>query len=166
MSDFDVHYWQELDALIPGWMSQREAEFLIQNVQGTTYLEIGVAYGKSLRLVQHHFLDMNIGGIDKINHGVHDKVEGVVVKYGDAKDLLSEFEDNVLDTLFIDGDHRYQGCLADFVHYYNKVKSGGRIIFHDYQRDKNHIGVTQAVDAIKPLLKDFKQINFICAGTK
>lgn len=166
MSEFNTNYWQEVDKLIPGWMSENEAKFLIENVSGTNYLEIGVAYGKSLRLVKHHFPEMNVVGMDKINHGVHEKVEDVQVIYGDANEMIQYVDDATIDTLFIDGDHTYNGCLSDFVHWYNKVAPGGKIIFHDYKRDKNHEGVTLSVDAIKPLLKDFKATNFICCGTK
>lgn len=166
MSEFDLQYWQQLDKDIPGWMSEAEARFLLEHTQGQTYLEIGVAYGKSIRLMNHHYPAMTVEGIDLINHGVDKKVLGVNVFYGDAKSYLGNYDDGSIDTIFIDGDHTYKGCLADFIHWYNKVKPGGKIIFHDYQRDKNHIGVTQCVDAIKPLLLDFQSINFIACGTK
>lgn len=168
--EFDLDFWNKLDADLPGWMSEEEARFLVDNVVGDDYLEIGVAFGKSLQVIHHHFPDMHIDGIDLINHGVHEKVsrEGSKggIYYGDANKFYKDEKDEAIDTLFIDGDHTYKGCLADFVHWYNKVKPGGKIIFHDYMRDKNHEGVTQAVDAIKPLLKDFKQANYICCGTK
>lgn len=169
---FDKQFWDQLDKDIPEWMSEEEARFLVENIQGRQYLEIGVAYGKSLRVVRHHFPEMRVRGIDLINHGVDKKVYGVEIEYGDANKIAEETGlgevviGKNLDTLFIDGDHTYKGCLSDFVHWYNKVKPGGRIIFHDYQRDNNHIGVTQCVDAIKPMLLDFKQARYICAGTK
>lgn len=167
MSEFDLQYWQELDKSLPGWMSENEAGFLVENVQGEVYLEIGVAYGKSLRVVRHHFPQMRkVIGIDLINHGVDKLVPEALVHYGNANKFSVGTDDEVIDTLFIDGDHTYKGCLSDFVHWYNKVKPGGKIIFHDYKRDKNHEGVTLAVDAIKPLLKDFKSTEFICCGTK
>lgn len=163
---FDLEYWKELDAKNPGWMSEQEARFLVENVQGEVYLEIGVAYGKSIQVVRHHYQDLAIWGIDKINHGVDKKVE-VGILYGDANEIVSDFSDNFISTLFIDGDHRYLGCLSDFVHWYNKVKPGGRIIFHDYGRPTTeHKGVTQTVDAVKDLLVDHKQTNYIWCGTK
>ena len=36
-----------------------------------------------------------------------------------------------LDLLFIDGDHSYEGCKADWDLYIDMVKSGGCVIFHD-----------------------------------
>lgn len=163
----DNAIWQEVDALIPGWMSEAEAEFLIENTQGTNYVEIGVAFGKSLRLVRNHFPEMKVVGIDKINHGVDKKVSNVTIHYGDANKIVKECDAETIDTLFIDGDHTFDGCLEDFINWYAKVKPGGRIIFHDYGRPtKEHEGVTRAVDAIKCMLIDFKSINYIACGTK
>lgn len=166
MSTFDLKFWEELDKEIPGWMSQQEAEFLVENVQGESYLEIGVAYGKSLRVVRHHFPEMKVMGIDLINHGVDKKVKDVAIHYGDANKLVHKFYDLTIDTLFIDGNHTELGCMSDFVCWYNKVVDGGKILFHDYQRDRNHEGVTLAVDAIMPMLKDFKTVRAIACGAK
>lgn len=158
---FDEEYWEELDKQIPGWMSREEAEFLVENVHGENYLEIGVAFGKSIRLVKHHFPDMYILGIDKIDHGVRKQVEGVEILYGDSLDLFTN-----VDTLFIDGDHTDKGCLLDFIHWYPQLDMGSRIIFHDYGRDKAHEGVTKTVDAIKTLLEDHATVRAIWAGSK
>ncbi len=161
----DDKIWTEVDTLIPGWMSKAEAEFLIENIEDGHYLEIGVAFGKSMRLVRMHFPNAIIGGIDLINHGTDKKIDRVNVYYGDANNYM--MSDRSLDTLFIDGNHTYKGCLSDYVHWYNKVRIGGKIIFHDYGRPtREHEGVTQSVDAIKSMLSDFKSINYIACGTK
>ena len=113
-----------------------------------------------------HYPNMEVIGIDKIDHGVGKKVEGAEVILGDANEIVKTFDNESIDTLFIDGDHTFFGCMKDFIAWYPKVKKGGSIIFHDYQRDNNHIGVTQCVDAVKFMLQDFKQVKFICAGKK
>jgi len=162
----DEKIWDEVDAIVPSWMSKNEANFLVENTEGGTYVEIGVAFGKSLRIIRNHFPEMSVTGIDKINHGVQQKVPFAKVILGDANEIVKDFTDESIDTLFIDGDHTYNGCMKDFIMWYPKVKKGGSIIFHDYQRDNNHIGVTHCVHAIKPLLQDFKSISYICAGKK
>ena len=166
MPEFDLNFWKELDKKIPGWMSEEEARFLVENVVGDSYLEIGVAFGKSLRVVNHHYPDMEVLGIDLINHGIPNW-KNVVIDYGDANQKSWFENDETYSTVFIDGDHTYKGCLSDFVHWYNKVKPGGMIIFHDYGRPtREHEGIAKAVDAIKPLLEDFKSTNYIACGRK
>lgn len=41
----------------------------------------------------------------------------------------------MVDVLFIDGDHSYEGVKSDFELYEKEVKSGGLIIFHDIVQD-------------------------------
>jgi hypothetical protein len=43
-------------------------------------------------------------------------------------------ENDSLDWIYIDGDHSYQGVMADLKNYYSKVKNGGYIIGDDYDR--------------------------------
>lgn len=50
----------------------------------------------------------------------------------------------VVDFVFIDADHRYEGCKADIKAWLPKVKPGGILAGHDYA-DEYH-GVKQAVD--------------------
>jgi cephalosporin hydroxylase len=40
-----------------------------------------------------------------------------------------------MDVLFIDGDHRYEGALGDFLAYRGFVRDGGTILFHDIVKD-------------------------------
>lgn len=49
-----------------------------------------------------------------------------------------------IDILFIDGDHSYDGVLADFTMYETMVKPNGYIVFDDYN-DKNAPGINKAV---------------------
>ncbi len=44
--------------------------------------------------------------------------------------LISQI--GTIDILFIDADHSYQGVINDFLRYHDLVKSGGYIIFDDY----------------------------------
>lgn len=52
---------------------------------------------------------------------------------------------NGADFIFIDGNHNYDGVLADLRAYRPLVRSGGIIAGHDYTTDV-HPGVRQAVD--------------------
>lgn len=63
---------------------------------------------------------------------------------GFSFDLYSKFEDESIDFLFIDGDHRYEGIKKDLQLWFPKVKKGGVISGHDYNEPS--CGVRQAVD--------------------
>ena len=57
----------------------------------------------------------------------------------DSVSAASACPDGFLDAVFIDGDHSYDGCLADLWHWYPKLSPTGRFFGHD------------AVAHIKPL---------------
>jgi cephalosporin hydroxylase len=59
----------------------------------------------------------------------------------------------VVDVLFIDGDHQYEGVKKDYELYSPLVRSGGLIAFHDIVKSKWHesrnIGVPKLWDELK-----------------
>jgi cephalosporin hydroxylase len=44
----------------------------------------------------------------------------------------------MIDALFIDGDHRYEGVKSDFLAYRRFVRDGGQILFHDIVQEKGN----------------------------
>jgi cephalosporin hydroxylase len=66
---------------------------------------------------------------------------------------LIEYIDEI-DILFIDGDHSYDGVILDFEMYSKLVKSGGYIIFDDYNDYQYSPQVKPAVDSIVSNLKN------------
>jgi len=67
-------------------------------------------------------------------------------------EVLSNFENNFFDMIYIDADHSYNGVLHDLKLSYEKIKDGGFIMGHDYEQNmsktKNvyNFGVKRAVD--------------------
>jgi predicted O-methyltransferase YrrM len=59
----------------------------------------------------------------------------IVSLRGDTADSASRFGDDSVDLLYIDGDHRFYGVERDYDAWISKVKSGGYILFHDYDED-------------------------------
>ena len=55
------------------------------------------------------------------------------------------FEDGELDFVFIDGEHSYEAAKADIEAWWPKVRSGGLLMGHDYDRQR-FAGVCRAVD--------------------
>lgn len=56
----------------------------------------------------------------------------VTIKEGDSPEISKQFEDNSIDLVFIDGDHRYSSVVKDIKSWFPKVKKGGFIAGHDY----------------------------------
>jgi hypothetical protein len=66
-------------------------------------------------------------------------------KVGASLDMADQFEDNSIDFLYIDGDHRYKDISKDIKKWYPKVRLGGFFGGHDYVVARK-CGVIQAVD--------------------
>jgi predicted O-methyltransferase YrrM len=56
-----------------------------------------------------------------------------------------------IDVLYIDADHTKEGCKADYDCYAPYVKSGGLIIFDDYEKHNSINGVSEFVDELQGL---------------
>jgi len=96
-----------------------------------------------------------IADLNKTFHELNHKYAGdnrVVIQRGNSCNLLSVLDDNILDMIYIDGDHGYEGCKSDLELAYKKCKSGGWICGHDYKmnmakaRTEYKFGVQRAVD--------------------
>ena len=56
----------------------------------------------------------------------------ITPKRGDSIQMSMTYEDDSLDFVFIDGDHRYEFVKADIEAWVPKVKIGGIVSGHDY----------------------------------
>jgi len=72
--------------------------------------------------------------------------------------ILKKITDSI-DILFIDGDHSYQGVINDFTLYKELVKTGGYIVFDDYNDFQHSPQVKEAVNTIVDSYK--KEYNVI-----
>jgi len=66
---------------------------------------------------------------------------------------------NKIDVFFIDGDHSFEGVLADFNMYSDLVNIGGYVIFDDYNDSVHSPDVKLAVDSLVPSLVDYEIIG-------
>lgn len=130
-------------------------------------LEIGLGDGptagwllQNLSKLRHYGIDPYVpyqdwypeGYLDQFDRNRHkERMNMRTSKYGarfthyqmTSDEAVSNFEDNTLDFIFIDGLHEYGQVLTDCRNYYSKVKSGGIFSGHDY---KVIAGVGKAVD--------------------
>jgi len=89
----------------------------------------------------------------KINHDevviidkkIHD-LGNVILIFGNSNDIFWELP---IDVLFIDGDHRYEGCRSDFLNFSQFIVPGGLVVFDDYtQENYPENGVKEVVTEI------------------
>lgn len=72
---------------------------------------------------------------------------------GYSSNAVKQFTDNFFDFVYIDANHTFEGCYRDIFDWYRKVKSGGTIAGHDFERrhvrtkrGKIKFGVVEAVE--------------------
>jgi predicted O-methyltransferase YrrM len=63
----------------------------------------------------------------------HDVGTNVELVVGDSQ-RTSYPDVHDIDLLFVDGDHSYDGCLADLRNWYPKLAPGGHVVLHDCYR--------------------------------
>ena len=91
-------------------------------------------------------------------HAVGDKVRLIV---GDSQNVSYPEVDDV-DLLFVDGDHSYDGCLADLRNWYPKLVTGGHVLLHDcYLGSEVQSAVIDFVDEEQVTLVQPPYINAI-----
>ncbi len=76
--------------------------------------------------------------------GVLDKIEiwkGLSPQFVDCLPALGE-----IDLLFIDGDHSVEGATYDFDNYGPHVKTGGYVLFHDFDKTREDLGPTWVIN--------------------
>lgn len=62
-----------------------------------------------------------------------------------SMDALSDFDNDSLDFVYIDGDHKFDAVVLDIVLWSKKVRSGGIVAAHDCYGGE--VGVQKAVEA-------------------
>lgn len=145
---------------------------------GSTVVEIGVFYGRSLAYAGVEIInsgkDIKLFGVDNflgspnetssvgwgnvtddtyiqcINNLEPIKAITTIIK-GNSVDVASQFDNKSLDFVYIDASHSYQYIKADINAWLPKIKKNGFIGGHDYEHyDPEHLdgGVTRAVDDV------------------
>jgi len=82
----------------------------------------------------------------------------IVIVYEKSVEAAKKIADELLDFVYIDGEHSYEAVSQDIPTWYPKVKKGGIVGGHDYTPDY-FPGVVKAVD-------EFARINKIKINVK
>ncbi len=77
------------------------------------------------------------------------------IVYGNSQDaeciqyVAYILDGKLVDHLFLDGDHAYEGILSDFLNYSKLVRPGGIIAFHDSHSLDAHVDVLAFIQDLK-----------------
>lgn len=96
---------------------------------------------------------------EKYLNNIEPLKEFVTTIKGDSHVVHSQFPDESIDFLYIDGDHAYESIKKDILLWYPKIKNGGIISGHDF--DNVHTGVEQAVRESFPVVQTWGSNNFV-----
>jgi predicted O-methyltransferase YrrM len=149
---------------------------LMTPMQGKRILEIGTGWGESAEFFSKLKPDWKIYTIDGFGlcgdgriypslmheNVLHisqkmEKLGNVIQVLGDSSKIPWELE---IDALFIDGDHSYRGCLADWTRFSPHVRKGGLICFDDYTQENNpNNGVKEVVQTVMNTTSNFQLIH-------
>jgi predicted O-methyltransferase YrrM len=159
------NYWQKAEGFFnfEGYYNS-----IVNNAkQGQRLVEVGIYKGKSILYLAEGLnnkgVDVELYGVDTLLGSVehNDAKNEILTKYFDNIEPLRDqittivttslqasklFENESLDFVFIDASHDYENVKADILAWMPKVKKGGILSGHDY--NKHWPGVMQAVDEI------------------
>lgn len=154
---------------VGGHLTRKEANFLYdasQRLGPGMYAELGTFKGRSALCIAGGIRDNNVDAhlvtIDTFDaramtHKTHDSQEEVqslfeekgvssyitVIK-GFTVPAAEQYLTTEFNFIFIDADHSYEACKADFEAWSPLLKSGGEIAFHDSHYD----GPGRVIDSI------------------
>ena len=126
--------------------------YLIQKNQFITMAEIGVRDGRTTFHLLDQNPDLTIYAIDNdisqfYNNQIKKKYDERLIPIQGNSSLMAD-KIPMVDLIFIDADHSYQGCSKDIIAYRNKIKEGGLLTGHDI----DYPGVNKSV---KELIQNF-----------
>lgn len=158
---------------------------VVKNINADTIMgvEIGVASGWNMNHFLANIPNLNLTGIDaylpftdwngayvseKLLDAQFRAATKNISEFSDRSNIIkmksddaaSQFADESLDYIFVDGDHSYEGCLKDLQNYYPKLKKGGLFSGHDFtvpdvnrainefRKDKNFNPISNTYDNV------------------
>lgn len=143
--------------------------------------EVGTGWGESMRFFSNLKPKAKIYTIDSFgiygdgrvyNEFNHQEIKSinkslgsnVIQILGDSSKIPWEL---IIDVLFLDGDHTYEGVKGDFDNYSKFLVKGGLVIFDDYTQNNNpDNGVMDFVESIDPVEFETIYKGYFCAILK
>lgn len=73
-----------------------------------------------------------------------DYAERYTTYHGDSKlageSWIDDWANEIVDMVFVDGDHTYEGCKGDIENWLPNIRPGGVIALHDYYKVEHYVG--------------------------
>jgi len=135
--------WHE----ISGNFSHGEVELLQRLTEGKVVVEVGTFYGRSLAAIAEKA--MLVYSVDTFRAHPNGQTQmqyyttlketqenlrgynNVTFLPGESDDIAPTFDNESIDTCFIDGFHYLEWIFKDAIFWYSKIKVGGIMAFHD-----------------------------------
>jgi len=91
--------------------------------------------------------DINQSTIWFAEKHVEELKQDIIFTREDSAKAAGLFEDETVDLLLIDADHSYEAVKKDIKAWWNKIKVGGLVLFHDYVKinPEDDNGVAEAI---------------------
>jgi len=159
-----------------GWLPGEDVPSMLKNVKNPIGIEIGTDQGTTTEYLLRTIPDLTLYGVDDYTENRTENVQNLtfeiytkkVLPYSDrfkhyrktSDDAVNEFEDESVDFVFVDGDHRYAQVLKDCQNYYAKLKNGGLFCGHDWSLPEVNRAVVEfalsigKADSIKTMKQD------------
>jgi predicted O-methyltransferase YrrM len=131
------------------------------NYTGAVIAEVGTCYGWTAAIMQHAApkayvmtCTPNPNHVKIARNNLMPNFQGITVLETKSADWLEHIDDNSLDMVFIDGDHKH---IRDDLPFYNKLKVGGLKFHHDYCPDKPECTGPRPCRWVYDALNDFAE---------
>lgn len=131
-----------------GWLPGEDIPSKLKGIKNPIGIEIGTDQGTTTEYLLRSIPDLKLFGIDNYIENRTEDIQNLtfeiymkkVAPYSDrfthykktSDEAVVEFEDESVDFIFVDGDHKYAQVLKDCQNYYPKVKKGGLFCGHDW----------------------------------
>lgn len=145
-------------------VSYYDLEFTPRKDEELKLLEIGVLNGNSLRLWKLWFNNIDLYGVDnltEISEVNLTDLDGVSIYNEDAygNEFVNKFRDGFFDYIIDDGPHTKESQVLAIKKWFNKVKSGGKLLIEDVKYDANISSIIEEIKQTNNVL-DYKIYDF------
>lgn len=182
---FSLDFNQRLPIEIPNYGRDNLAE-LFHELDFKRIVEVGVCKGEYSEILLKANRQATIYGVDpfipydeygdyrrkKTINGYHEEAKKLLGKYPNYEliqefsvEAAKDFEDESLDAVYIDANHRYEFVVEDIHAWLPKIRKGGIISGHDYAKIKQPTN-THVYQAVNGYTESHQIMPWFLLGTK